>query len=65
MNTTTTERHNVTITWSDGDQTTTDVNGTRFEICKYYENLQVTRGYDDGHGWKEYKVKATYLHFNS
>lgn len=58
------ERHNITVTWSNGDQTTTDINGTRYEICKHYENKTFTRGYDDGHGWKEYQVKATHLHFN-
>lgn len=58
------ERHNITITWSDGDQTTTDINGTRMDICKYYENAVFTRGHDDGSGWKEYKVKAAHLHFN-
>lgn len=58
------ERHNITITWSDGDQTTTDINGTRMEIRRYYEKSTFTRGFDDGTGWKEYKVKATYLHFN-
>lgn len=59
------ERHNITITWSDGDQTTTDINGTRFGICRYYESAAITRGYDDGNGWKEYKVKAARIHFNN
>ncbi|MCM1337676.1 MAG: hypothetical protein NC187_00510 [Candidatus Amulumruptor caecigallinarius] len=58
------ERHNITVTWSNGDQTTTDINGTRYEICKYYENKTFTCGFDDGHGWKEYQVKAVHLHFN-
>lgn len=58
------ERHNITITWSDGDQTTTDINGSRMEISKHFENGVFTRGYDDGDGWKEYTRHATYLHFN-
>lgn len=58
------ERHNITITWSDGDTTTTDINGTRDGISRYYEQSMFTRGYDDGNGWREYKVKATNIRFN-
>ncbi len=58
------ERHNITVTWNDGSQTTTDINGTRMEICRYYEKATFTRGYNRGQGWREYKIKATNVHFN-
>ena len=54
----------VKITYSDGDQTITRINGTEAEIRKYYRigNIDV-RGYDDGSGWREYERRITNVEF--
>lgn len=54
----------IKITYSDGDYTITDINGTEDEIRNYFPIGQVNvYGFDDGTGWKELTRKITNVEF--
>lgn len=59
------ERHNITIYWNNGEETTTVIKGTREQISNYFDTATYIRGfYDDDEYWIEYKVRARAIYYN-